>query len=87
MKFVCQVGRFLCFNLCLFTFFIHGATAPARGQGLLIVEASRSHSDTSHAVELLWKSDQPDTETSIRQHTTIPKYVSIPARRDSNPQY
>ena len=33
-------------------------------QGLLIMEASRSHSDTSHSVGLLWKGDQSDTETS-----------------------
>jgi len=35
------------------------------GQGLLIVETSRSHSDTAHSVGTLWTSDQPDTETSI----------------------
>jgi len=34
------------------------------GQGLLTVEASRSHSDTPHSVGLLWKSDQPVTDTS-----------------------
>jgi hypothetical protein len=34
------------------------------GQGLLIIEASRSHSDTPHSVGLLWTSDQPDAETS-----------------------
>jgi len=33
------------------------------GQGLLIFEASRSHSDTPHSVGLLWTSDQPDAET------------------------
>jgi len=27
------------------------------GQGLLIIEASRSHSDTPHSVGLLWTSD------------------------------
>jgi hypothetical protein len=32
---------------------------PQQGQGLLIVEASRSHSDTPHSVGLLWTSDQP----------------------------
>ena len=39
------------------------------GQGLLIVEASRSHSYTPHSVELLRTSDQPDAETSTWQHT------------------
>jgi len=33
---------------------------PPVGQGLLSIEASRSHSDTSHSVGLLWTSDQPD---------------------------
>jgi len=30
---------------------------PLEGQGLLIIEASRSHSDTSHSVRILWTSD------------------------------
>jgi hypothetical protein len=34
------------------------------GQGVLIIEASRSHSDTPHSAGLLWTSDQPDAETS-----------------------
>jgi hypothetical protein len=37
---------------------------PPVGQGLLIIEASRSHSDTPHSVGLLWTSDQPDAEAS-----------------------
>jgi len=37
---------------------------PPVGQGLLIIEASRSHSDTPHAVGLLWTSDQVVAETS-----------------------
>jgi hypothetical protein len=44
-------------------FFPHGKTAPIIGQGLLTVEASRSHSDTPHSVEILWTGDQPDAET------------------------
>ena len=41
-----------------------GATACQLlvGQGLLIIEASRSH--TPHSVGPLWTSDQPDAETS-----------------------
>jgi hypothetical protein len=35
------------------------------GQGLLKIEASRSHSDTPESVALLWTSDQTDAETSI----------------------
>jgi hypothetical protein len=41
------------------------ARQPLGGLGLLIVEASRSHTlDTQHSVGLLWTSDQPDAETS-----------------------
>ena len=35
-------------------------SSPPVGQDLFIVEASRSHSDTPHSVELLWTSDQPN---------------------------
>ena len=34
------------------------------GQDLLIIEASRSHSNIPHPVVLLWTSDQPDANTS-----------------------
>jgi hypothetical protein len=37
----------------------------------LIVEVSRSHSDTRHAIWLLWSSDQPVAETFSWQHTTL----------------
>ena len=40
----------------------------------LIVQVSRSYSDTqthTHSVGLLWTSDQPDTQTSTWQHTTL----------------
>jgi hypothetical protein len=47
------------------------AQQPLVGQGLLIIEASRSHSDTPQSVGLLWTSDQPDAETSTWQHTTL----------------
>ena len=40
-------------------FFFSMAQQPLVCQGLLIVEASRSHSDTPHSVWLLWTSDQP----------------------------
>ena len=30
------------------------------GQGLLVIEASQSYSDTPHSVVLLWTSDQPN---------------------------
>ena len=38
------------------------------GQGLIIIEASQSHSDTPNSVGLLWTSDQPDAKTSLWQH-------------------
>jgi len=38
---------------------------PLLGQGLLIIETLRSHSDTPHSVGLPWKSDQLDAETYI----------------------
>jgi len=47
------------------------AQHPLVGQGLLIIEPSRSHSDTPQSVGLLWTSDQPDAETSSLQHTTL----------------
>jgi hypothetical protein len=34
------------------------------GQGFLIIEASRYHTDTPHSVGLLSINDQPDAETS-----------------------
>ena len=46
------------------------AQHPLVGQGLLIIEALWSRPDTPHLVGLLWKSDQPDAETSTWQHTT-----------------
>ena len=44
---------------------------PLVGQGLLIIEAPQSHSDTPQLVGVLWMSDQPDTQTSTWQHTTL----------------
>jgi len=48
-------------------FFFYGATAPPPpvGQDLLIMEASRTHSDTRQSVGLFWTSDQPDAETTL----------------------
>jgi len=44
----------------------------------LIVEVSRSHSDTSHSTELPWTSDQPVAETSTWKHNTNKRQKSIP---------
>ena len=55
-------------------------------RGLLIIEVSRSHSDTPQSVGLLWTSDQPDTETSTSQHTTLIRDIRSPGGiRTRNP--
>jgi hypothetical protein len=59
---------------------------PLGGLGLLIVKASRSHSNTPHSVGLLWTSDQPVAETSTWQHVTLTRDRHPCPRRDSNPQ-
>jgi hypothetical protein len=48
-------------NLCLF---FPMAPQPLLGQGLLIIEALQSQSDTRHSVGLLWTSDRPVAEVS-----------------------
>jgi hypothetical protein len=55
------------------------AQEPLVAQGLLVTEASPSQSDTPHSVGLLWKSDQPDAETSTWQHTTLMTDIHPPA--------
>jgi hypothetical protein len=40
------------------------AQLPLMGQGLPMIRASRSHSNTSHPIALLRTSDQSDTKTS-----------------------
>jgi hypothetical protein len=69
----------------LYMSFFKGATALV-GLGLLIIEASRSHSDTPRSVGLPWTSDQPVAETSTRQHTTLTRDRRPCPWRDSNPQ-
>jgi hypothetical protein len=59
---------------------------PLVNQALLIIDASRSHSDTPHSVGLLWTSDQPDAETSTSEHSTPTRDRHPCPRRDSNPQ-
>ena len=48
----------------MFFFVFTMAQQPSVGQGLLIIEDSRSLSDTLHLVGLLWTNGQPDAETS-----------------------
>jgi hypothetical protein len=47
------------------------AQQPLVGQGLLVTEASRSHSDTPHSVGLLWTSDQPDCKHSTENYVVL----------------
>jgi len=51
----------------------------------LIISALLSQSDTPHLVGLLWTSDQPESETSTWQHTTLSRDIHVP-RQGSNPQ-
>jgi len=46
---------------------------PILGQGLLIVEITKSHSDTPNSAGLLRTSDQPDAETSAWKKHNIHK--------------
>ena len=59
---------------------------PPVGQGLLLIQASLSHSGTPHSVGLLWTRDRPVVETSTLRHTTLTKEGHPCTRRDSNPQ-
>jgi len=62
------------------------APQPPVGQSLLIVEASRLHSDTSHSVGIPWTDDLADAGTSTWQHTTFTRDKHPWPRWDSNPQ-
>ena len=66
--------------------FFSMAQKPLVGQVLTIIEASRSHPDTPPSVGVLWRSDQPDAETSTWQHTTIIRDRHPCPRRVSNPR-
>jgi hypothetical protein len=60
--------------------------SPQWARAFLINEASRSHSDTSNSVELLWMSDQSGAETSTKQQATFTRDGQQCPWRDSNPQ-
>jgi len=51
-------------------FMMHGQKSI---KGLLIIETSRSYTDTPHSVGLLWTSDRPDAA-----HNTHNRQTSIP---------
>jgi len=61
---------------------------PLVGQGSLIIEASRSHSDTPHSVGLLATSDQPHEKTSVpgkTRHSQDPDINAVGGIRARNP--
>jgi hypothetical protein len=68
--------------------FFNGSTVP-RVQGIPIIKAASSRSDTPHSVQLFWTSDHPDAETSTWQHTTLKTRTHTPggirARNPSRP--
>jgi hypothetical protein len=59
--------------------FFHVSTALV-GLGLLILEVSRSHSDTLHSVVPLWTSHRPVAETSTLQLTLKRQTSMKPAK-------
>jgi hypothetical protein len=59
---------------------------PLLGQGLLITETLRLHSDTPYLVGIIWRSDQPVAEISSRQNIILPRCIHLCSRRDSNLQ-
>jgi hypothetical protein len=58
-------------------FNFHGSTTLV-GIRLLIVEVTRSHSNTPHSVGLHWTSDGPVAETSTWQHTMRKRQTFMP---------
>jgi hypothetical protein len=63
------IGRYICLlsKLVSFPSFFPVAQEPKSGLGRLVLEVSRSHSDTPHSVGLLWTSDQSVAETCLHQ--------------------
>jgi hypothetical protein len=53
------------------------AQQPLFGQGLLIIEASVSYSDTQHLIGLLWTSDRAFAKTFTWQNTSHNRLISM----------
>jgi len=70
-------------NLCLLFYMVE---QPTVGQDLLIIEATRSHSDTPPSVGLLQTGNHTVAQTSTWQHTTPTKDRRPYSRRDFNRQ-
>jgi hypothetical protein len=81
----CSLGyqfKFFHWSQYLFSFFPrHNSPQWARA----FIEASRSHSDMSQSVRLLWMSDRPVAETSTWQNT-FTRDRHLCSWRDSNQQ-
>jgi hypothetical protein len=58
------------YSLIKSTYFFPDMTASSRPKPRHYRDLT-SQSDTPHSVGFLWRSKQPETETSTRQHTTI----------------
>ena len=69
---------------CLGSIFFNAATPPV-GQGLFIIETSRSHSYTPHSVGLFWTGDQPEAKNLYSMIHKTHKRQPFP-RRNSKPQ-
>ena len=63
---------------CTRWIFFFKVRQPIVGQGLLIVEVSRSHLDTPQSVRLFWTSYQPDTDLYHTTHDTHKRQTSMP---------
>jgi hypothetical protein len=53
------------------------AQEPVVGHSLLITEASRTHSDTTHSAVLLWTSDQPVADLYLKTHNNYKGQIII----------
>ena len=69
-----------------FIFLLSETLQPKSGPGRLIVEVSRTHTDTPHLVGLLWTRDQSVVENSTSKNTTFTRDRHQCSERDSNPQ-
>ena len=70
------VKAFFIFHLHCFS---HGSTAHVGLGLLLILEVSKSHSDTPHSLGFLWTSDRPIPETTTWKHTQHSQQTRIHA--------
>jgi hypothetical protein len=57
--------------------FVSWFDSPPVGQGLLIIEGARSHSDTQNSVGLLWTSDQSPSQRPLRDSTQHSQQTNI----------